>query len=148
MEVPGLASTYSIIYPSIPTAGVYLFTTDSGVQYEVRFGRKQDNILHVIIVFGVTNDEYNGEEYIETNKGEHYHVLATIVEIVKNFRLVHPNVRIYEFSGLARPEETDEQTTIRLQFYKRYLSFIFEADDWEVVQKANVILVNKKKESR
>ena len=60
---------YKIVPPAISTAGVYFFTTDSGVVYEVRFGRRQDNILHATIVFGVLNDEYDGEEYTVTNRG-------------------------------------------------------------------------------
>ncbi|MBK7183010.1 MAG: hypothetical protein IPH89_08755 [Bacteroidetes bacterium] len=65
----GFVDEYKIIAPAISTAGVYYFTTDCGVNYEVRFGRRQDNILHATIVFGVTNDEYEGEEYTLTNKG-------------------------------------------------------------------------------
>ncbi len=53
---------YNITPPAISTAGVYLFTTDNGVHYEVRFGRRQDNILHATIVFGVTNEEYESRQ--------------------------------------------------------------------------------------
>ena len=68
----GLTNAFKIIPPAIPSAGIYFFTTDSGVKYEVRFGRRKDNILHATIVFGVINDEYEGEEYVETNRGEVY----------------------------------------------------------------------------
>ncbi len=34
-------------------------------------------------VFGVVNDEFEGEEYVATNKGEVYQVMNTIVEIEK-----------------------------------------------------------------
>ena len=88
----------SIEYPGIPSAGVYYFNTHSGLRYEVRFGRLQENILHSNIVFGVINDEFDGEEYIATNKGEVYQVMNTIVEIIKNYMLEHPKVNIYEFT--------------------------------------------------
>ncbi|MCX6297088.1 MAG: hypothetical protein NTX97_13710, partial [Bacteroidetes bacterium] len=68
----GSVEEYKITAPAISTAGVYYFTTDHDINYEVRFGRRQDNILHATIVFGVTNDEYEGEEYTVTNKGELY----------------------------------------------------------------------------
>lgn len=55
-----------------------------------RFGRLQDNILHANIVFGVINDEFEGEEYVATNRGEVYQVMNTIVEIVKNYMSEHP----------------------------------------------------------
>ncbi|MBL4670156.1 MAG: hypothetical protein JKY30_12960 [Flavobacteriales bacterium] len=45
---------YHIIPPVIKSGTVYSFTTGSGVNYEVRFGRKQNNILNATIVFGVT----------------------------------------------------------------------------------------------
>ena len=71
---------FDIEYPSIPSAGVYYFNTTSGLRYEVRFGRLQDNILHSNIVFGVINDEFEGEEYVTTNRGEVFQVMNTIVD--------------------------------------------------------------------
>ena len=47
----------SIEFPAIKSAGLYYFNTPSGLRYEVRFGRRQDNILHASIVFGVVNDK-------------------------------------------------------------------------------------------
>jgi len=91
MEV-GWVKEYKIVAPAISTAGVYYFTTDCGVQYEVRFGRRQDNILHATIVFGVTNDEFEGEEYTFTNKGELYRVMTTIVAVVKIFNAEPPKM--------------------------------------------------------
>src|SRR6478609_8050554 len=90
-----------IEYPSIPSAGVYYFTTKSGLRYEVRFGRLQDNILHANIVFGVIDDEFEGEEYVTTNRGEVFTVMNTIVEIVKNYMKEHPKVNIYEFNAVG-----------------------------------------------
>ncbi len=140
-----LAPKYKIILPNIPTAGVYYFVTDSGTKYEVRFGRKQENILHVMIVFGVINDEYNGEEYVETNKGEHYRVIATIIDIIRHFEKNQPNTRVFEFSGIARPNEIPERSTSRLKFYSRYFPLIFKDSNWEVVQiNTNTIIVRKK----
>ena len=54
---------YTIIPPVIKSGTVYSFITDSDVNYEVRFGRKQNNILNATIVFGVTNEEYDGEKF-------------------------------------------------------------------------------------
>jgi hypothetical protein len=131
---------YEIIPPAISTAGVYLFTTNSGVHYEVRFGRRQDNILHAIIVFGVTNDEFEGEEYTLTNRGEVYRVMNTIVRIVKLFMKEHPKVTCYEFTGLAREGEDEDKTTVRINLYKRYLPKIFDRN-WNYFIKGNTILV-------
>ena len=117
---------YKILPPAIPSAGVYFFTTDSGIQYEVRFGRRQDNILHATIVFGVINDEFDGEEYVVTNRGEVFRVMSTIVQIVKMFMREHPKIVSYEFTGIPKEGEDDEKSSQRTLLYKRYLPRIFE----------------------
>lgn len=118
---------YSIIAPAIPSAGVYYFTTDSGIQYEVRFGRRQDNILHATIVFGVINDEFDGEEYVVTNRGEVWRVMNTIVKIIKMFMAEHPKIVSYEFTGIPKEGEDEEKSSQRTLLYKRYLPIIFES---------------------
>src|SRR6201986_5028968 len=67
---------FEIEFPAIKSASVYYFKTPSGLHYEVRFGRRQDNILHATIVFGVINEEFEGEEYVTTNRGEVYGVMS------------------------------------------------------------------------
>jgi len=138
----GRVKEYKIIVPAISTAGVYYFTTDSGVQYEVRFGRRQDNILHATIVFGVINEEYEGEEYILTNKGELYRVMTTIVLVVKMFMREHPKMTTYEFTGLAKEDEPEDKLTSRINLYKRYLPRIFD-DEWKLdYSRGNTIVVS------
>ena len=134
---------YKITPPAISSAGVYYFTTDSGVEYEVRFGRRQENILHATIVFGVLNDEYEGEEYSLTNKGELYRVMSTIVKVVKMFMDEHPKMMTYEFSGLAREDEPKDKLTARIHLYKRYLPLIFD-DSWNLdYLGGNTIVINR-----
>lgn len=122
---------YKIITPAIKSGTIYSFTTDSGVQYEVRFGRKQDNILSTTIVFGVTNDEYEGEEYSVTNKGEVYEVMATIVEVVRLYKTEHPNVNSYEFTGEQSEKEKSKNKNVRLNLYYRYIPEVFD-DKWHI----------------
>jgi len=133
----------SIEYPGIPSAGVYYFNTQSGLRYEVRFGRLQENILHSNIVFGVINDEFDGEEYIATNKGEVYQVMNTIVEIIKNYMLEHPKVNIYEFNAIGRENEDNSVENGRMVLYKRFLPKIFDAN-WKYKIEGNFALVTKK----
>ena len=130
------STIFPIEFPPIKSAGVYYFNTSSGLRYEVRFGRRQDNILHSTIVFGVINDEFEGEEYVTTNRGEVYRVMNTIVMIVKDFMEQHQKVNIYEFHAIDRDgeeEQVSEQVqknkikgNSRLKLYKRYLPKIFE----------------------
>jgi len=142
----GFVKAYKIIAPAIKTAGVYFFTTDSGIQYEVRFGRRQDNILHATIVFGVLNEEYEGEEYVVTNKGEVYRVMTTIVETVLMFMAEHPKMQVYEFTGVAKDGEPDNRLTARISLYKRYLPRIFKSTEWQIdYSNGNTIFVTRNK---
>lgn len=140
----GLVDPYKIIAPAISTAGVYYFNTDSGINYEVRFGRRQDNILYATIVFGVTNDEYEGEEYTVTNKGELYRVMTTIVNVVKMFMAEHPKMVAYEFTGLAKEDEPENKLSARINLYKRYLPRIFDNNSWKFdYSKGNTVIVTR-----
>lgn len=129
---------YPIDFPNIPSGDVYYFTTSSGTRYEVRFGRRKDNIFHATIVFGVVNDEYKGEEYVTTNKGELYSVMATISRIIRVFMSHHPRMLIYEFTAIAKDDEQDDAITARRRLYERYLSGIFGIG-WEYNFKGNTV---------
>ena len=131
-----------IEFPAIPSAGVYYFNTKSSLRYEVRFGRLQDNILHTNIVFGVINEEFEGEEYITTNRGEVYQVMNTIVEIIKNYMREHTKVNVYEFNAIGREGEDGKIENARMCLYKRFLPKIF-SQDWKFKIEGNIALVTK-----
>jgi len=122
---------------------VYSFTTGSDVMYEVRFGRKQNNILNATIVFGVTNDEYDGEEYSITNKGEVYRVMATIVEVVRLYKNEHPNINLYEYTGEQSEKEKRKNKNVRLALYDRYISKVFD-ENWETFNLEEKVVIRKK----
>jgi hypothetical protein len=103
----------------------------------------QENILHSNIVFGVINDEFDGEEYIATNKGEVYQVMNTIVEIIKNYMLEHPKVNVYEFNAIGRENEDNSIENGRMVLYKRFLPKIFD-NNWNYKIEGNFALVTKK----
>lgn len=133
-----------IEYPPIKSAGLYYFNTPSGLRYEVRFGRRQDNILHASIVFGVVNDEFEGEEYVTTNRGEVFQVMNTISEIIKDFIRQHPKVCIYEFNAVGREGENESKASNgRMILYKRYLPKIYDKS-WQFKIDGNYALVTKK----
>ena len=131
-----------IEFPAIPSAGVYYFNTKSSLRYEVRFGRLQDNILHTNIVFGVINEEFEGEEYITTNRGEVYQVMNTIVEIIKNYMTEHTKVNVYEFNAIGREGEDGKIENARMCLYKRFLPKIF-SQEWKFKIEGNIALVTK-----
>ena len=133
----GKVEEYKIIAPAIASAGLYYFTTDNAIKYEVRFGRRKDNILKATIVFGVINDEYEGEEYVVTNKGELYRVMETISTVIKTFMKEHPKMISYEFTGLAREGESEQKSSARINLYFRYAKRIFADKCWKIEFTAN-----------
>jgi len=137
-----LLKPYSIIPPPISSGSAYYFITDSGVHYEVRFGRKQDNILNTSIVFGVINEEFEGEEYSATNKFEVYRVMSTLVEIVKMYKERHPKTHYYEFTGEPSNKKEQNESKVKLALYNRYLPHIFD-NRWEFEKKTNKTIVRK-----
>jgi hypothetical protein len=137
-----LIEPFHITLPAIVSGSIYLFTTDSGLEYEVRFARKKDNLLHATVAFGVLNDEFGGEEYSVTNRGEVYRVMATIVKIVRTYMAEHPNLRLVEFTGEPTADESADSTTKRLILYNRYLRNIFDSS-WKFKQVGNRMIAEK-----
>ena len=134
---------YPIIAPAIPSGQIYQFTTDHGVEYEVRFGRKRDDIFHAVVVFGVLNDEYEGEEYVVTNKGDAFRVMTTISEVINMYLKEHPNMRTMEFTGILRENETDEVSK-RTKLYLRFLPRVFHPSKWKTIITGNRIVTKRR----
>lgn len=137
-----LRPAYKIIPPPIRSGSTYYFKTESGIEYEVRFGRKQDNVLNTSIVFGVLNDEFEGEEYSMTNRYEVYRVMATIVKIVKKYMDLHPKINRYEFSGEPTEKELNKASRIRLSLYNRYLPMVFD-NQWKFTRTNTKTIISK-----
>ena len=136
---------YKIITPAIPSGPAYFFATNSGVDYEVRFGRKQDNILAASIVFGVLNEEFDQDEageYVVVNRGEMYRVMATVSKTIQMYIKQHPRMMSYEFTGENRQHEGDgtTQITARTRMFLRYVERIF-GDGWKPIISGNTVTV-------
>jgi hypothetical protein len=132
--------TFQIQLPSIPSGQVYGFITENGIEYEVRFARKKEDILHVIIAFGVLNEEFEDDEYALTNKGDIFQVMSTIVSIVKIYFSEHQSVRKFEFTGVNKTNEIGFSQ--RSLLYTRYLPKIFNKD-WKVSKEGNKFIVTR-----
>lgn len=134
---------YPIIAPAIPTGQVYQFTTAHEVEYEVRFGRKKENILHAVVVFGVLNEEYDGEEYVVTNKGDALRVMTTIAAVIMMYLKEHPNMQTVEFTGILRVDDDQEQMSQRTKLYARFLPRVFNKDKWDTSIVGNRIVAKR-----
>jgi len=135
---------YEIIPPAIASGSVYLFMTDSEVEYEVRFARKKDNLLKATIAFGVLNEEYEGEEYVETNRGELYRVMNTIVKVVRLYITQHPNIRSFEFTGEPTAKDAKAGQSKRMMMYGRYIPRIFDMTLWKTTLDGNKMVITRK----
>lgn len=139
-----LPREFTYTAPPIPSSGKYFFTSDEGVEYEVRFGRKQADILAVNVVFGVLNDEYQGEEYSLTNKGEFFSVIKTVTAIVHDFLEKNPHVHRVEFAGEPATDDEDPyHTTKRTRIYARYAAKAFDANKWQWKVDGNKVVVER-----
>lgn len=96
------------------------------------------------IVFGVRNEEYEGEEYVLTNKGEFYSVINTVGAIIRDFLSKNPNVHAFEFAGepVSTAEVTDHPTK-RTVVYMRYAERFFPRPEWRITREGNKVSVER-----
>ena len=150
MELPlfreGYASSivpYPIEAPEIKTGADYYFETGSGLRYQVLFARKKSSYLHNIVNFSVLSEEFE-DEYSETNRGEIYRVIATVVEIIRMYHAQHATSTSYEFSGEFKGENVHRETSIRSLLYYRKAREIMHPS-WEISINGNRVVVQRKR---
>ena len=132
---------YDIEAPEIESGDTYYFVTGSGLKYQVRFGKKKDNYLGNIINFSVLSDEFE-DEYSETNRGEVYQIVATVIEIIRIYHSYHIHSDTYEFTGEYKDEHETQSASIRSRLYYRYTHRILR-DDWESSLEGNKVTIKK-----
>jgi len=135
------AEIYPIVAPEIQTGDTYYFTTESGLKYQVRFGKKKDNYLGNIVNFSVLSDEFE-DEYSETNRGEVYRIIATVIEIVRMYHSFHVHSDTYEFTGEFKDTKDKQDASIRTRLYYRYAQKIL-SPEWEPHLEGNKVIVKK-----
>jgi hypothetical protein len=106
------------------------------------FGRRESNPLHVTVVFGVINEEFEGEEYSETKQHDQYNVIATVIKIVKHYISTKNHLKLVEFAGVSRDNESEKTSNIRMRFFSRYLNHIFDKT-WLLETKENKMIARK-----
>lgn len=121
---------YPVQAPAIKTGAEYYFITDSGLRYQVIFARKKSSYLEHIINFSVLSEEFD-DEYSETNRGEIYRIIATMIEIIYQFHQHHGTSISYEFSGEFKPGNETREISIRTRLYYRKAKEILHPE-WEL----------------
>jgi hypothetical protein len=140
------SESYEIEVPEIQSGDTYYFTTESGLMYQVRFGKKRDNYLGNIVNFSVLSDEYE-DEYSETNRGEVYRIIATVMEIVRIYHENHSHSDTYEFTGEFKDEHETQTASIRSRLYFRYAQRVLN-DNWKPVLEGNKVTIHKMRTSQ
>lgn len=133
---------YPVKAPEIRTGAEYYFETGSGLRYQVLFARKKSNYLHNIVNFSVLSEEFE-DEYSETNRGEIYRVIATVVEIIRMYHQHHSTSTSYEFSGEFKKGNDNRETSIRSLLYYRKAREIMHPS-WEIAISGNKVVVQRK----
>jgi hypothetical protein len=134
---------YPIQVPEIRSGSDYYFETASGLRYQVLFAKKKNSYLENIVNFSVLNEEFE-DEYSETNRGEIYRVIATVVEIIRMYHENHAYSTSYEFSGEFKKGNEDRETSIRTLLYYRKAREIMNPC-WDIILTGNRVVVHRKK---
>lgn len=134
---------YPIKAPEIQSGDTYFFTTESGLQYEVRFGKKRDNYLGNIINFSVLSEEFE-DEYTETNRGENFRIISTMIEIIRIYHENHPHSDTYEFTGEFKETRDTQTASIRSRLYFRYARRCLN-ENWKPVLEGNKVIIRRLK---
>lgn len=134
---------YPVKVPEIQSGDTYYFTTKSGLQYQVRFGKKRDNYLGNIINFSVLSEEFE-DEYSETNRGEIFRIISTIIDIIRIYHENHVHSDTYEFTGEFKETRDTQTASIRSRLYFRYARRCLN-EGWEPVLEGNKVIIRKLK---
>ncbi|MEN8201236.1 MAG: hypothetical protein ABFS28_01485 [Bacteroidota bacterium] len=132
---------YPIQFPAIKSGAEYYFETDSGLRYQVLFAKKKNSYLENIVNFSVLSEEFE-DEYSETNRGEIYRVIATVLEIIRVYHSQHSYSTSYEFSGEFKKRNEHRETSIRTLLYYRKAREVMHPG-WEVKVSGNKVVVQR-----
>ena len=104
----------------------YIFTTDSGLEYQVmtEFGSGEDRNT-LLIEYGVEVITKQGNKSVDyelvTNRGEMFRIMSTIVDIVQEFMKKHPEIERIEFEGSKNKAGDQRRNKLYMQYVKKHL---------------------------
>ena len=119
---------------------LYEFVTDLGTHYEVMFDIIEDFSKDgpwesMNIEYGVDEKDGGGVSYkVETNKGEVFRVMATIVDITKSILKERKNIKTLTFSGAKKDEDDNRRNKLYMAYIKKHIPNVknVEVDGSEV----------------
>ena len=119
---------------------LYEFVTDLGTHYEVMFEIEEDFSKDepwefMNIEFGVDEKDGGGVSYkVETNKGEVFRVMATIVDITKSILKERRRIKTLTFSGAKKDEDDNRRNSLYMAYIRKHVPNIknIEIDGSEI----------------
>jgi len=129
--------------PDIVSGSVYYFETKSSLNYQVTFGKKKNNYLGNIVNFSVLSDDFE-DEYSETNRGEVYSIISTLIHIVNLYHSAHPYSNSYEFSGEYKDGEDQSSASIRTRLYVKTIHKVVDMNYWDLLLEGNKVVLSRK----
>ncbi|MCK5461921.1 MAG: hypothetical protein KAI95_02855, partial [Bacteroidales bacterium] len=84
------------------------------------------------------------DEYSETNRGEIFRIISTIIEIIRLYHENHVNSDTYEFTGEFKETRDTQTASIRSRLYFRYARRCLNKG-WEPLLEGNKVIIRKLK---
>ena len=134
---------FSIKRPEIKSGPTYYFESDSGLSYQVTFGKRKKNYLGNIINFSVISEDYE-DEYSVTNRGEVWKIINTMTEVIRIYHEQHPYSNTYEFTGEIKEGEMDSDPSIRTRLYLRAIEKNVDLRYWDVIKTDNKVILTRR----
>ena len=101
----------------------YIFTTDSGLEYQVMTELGSGDTLTV--EYGVEVITKQGNKSVDyelvTNRGELFRIMATVVDIVQEFMKKNPEVKYIEFEGSKNKAGDQRRNKLYMAYIKKHL---------------------------
>ena len=113
---------------------LYEFVTDLDTHYEVMFEIEEDYSKDepwefMNIEYGVDEKDGGGIDYkVETNKGELFRVMATIVAITKEILKERKNIKTLTFSGAKKDEDDNRRNKLYMAYIKKHIPNVKNID--------------------
>ena len=114
----------------------YIFTTDSGLEYQVMTELGSGDTLTV--EYGVEVITKQGNKSIDyelvTNRGELFRIMATVVDVVQEFMKKHPEVKYIEFEGSKNKAGDQRRNKLYMAYIKKHLKPKSIEDDGTLIK--------------
>ena len=114
----------------------YIFTTDSGLEYQVMTELGSGDTLTV--EYGVEVITKQGNKSIDyelvTNRGELFRIMATVVDVVQEFMKKNSEVKYIEFEGSKNKAGDQRRNKLYMQYIKKHLKPKSIEDDGTLIK--------------